>query len=229
MRRLAVFTAALALGLCGPAAAFFSGYLTLDPKDPGAGTRATIDVHGPGANYTFDFMGMRFARGTKWHNRAVGRRCRNARAAVDDCPGGSRIGAGTASLQATRRGPLTRVDIDLYLARRKLSEDAARVLMVTRAPGRTGFATGRVFELNPDIYRRKGLQLQLQGLRKAFFGIGVRDWNVHFAAHRKVEGRRVDLITNPRTCTADGWPWTIAIGSLHSSQSFYHGAVDCSG
>jgi hypothetical protein len=226
VRRLGLLTVALVLGLCGTAAGFPAGYLTLDPKEPGAGTRATIDLHGSGK---INAVILRMARGTGFHNRAVARRCRNAQAAADDCPAGSRVGGGRATLQAEPRGDRVAVDIDLYLAPRRRSEDAAGLVMVTRAAGRTGYGTGRVFELNPDIYPQKGLQLQLERVRRANFGLGIRDFNVHLEAHRTVDGRRVDLITNPGSCPAMGWPWTIAIGNLHGSQGFYHGAVNCSG
>lgn len=225
MGRLVLLTFALVLALCGAAVAFPAGYLTLDPKEPGEGTVATLDLRG---GFPMDALVLRVGRGTKLHNRAVARRCRNARAAADDCPAASRIGGGTASLQASPGGVRIPVDIDLYLAPRRRTEDITGLAMVTRAPGRTSYGTGRAFELSPELYPRKGLQLQWERLEKAFFGMPVKHLNVHVGAHRTVGGRRVDLITNPSGCPADGWPWAITVGSLHGSQNLFHGAVDCS-
>ena len=225
MRRVAPLTFALVLGLCGAAVAFPAGYLTLDPKEPGEGTLATLDLRG---GFVTNVLVLRVARGTKLHPRAVTRRCRNARAAADDCPAASRIGGGTARLETLPDTVSLTVEIDLYLAPRRRTEDIAGLAMVTRAPGRHSYGTGRAFELNPELYPRKGLQLQWERLEKAFFGMRVRHLNVHLGAHRTVQGRRVRLITNPSGCPEGGWPWTIAVGSLHGSQNFFHGAVDCS-
>ncbi|MFL5779893.1 MAG: hypothetical protein ACJ760_01125 [Thermoleophilaceae bacterium] len=229
MRRVALLTIALALGLCGSAAGFDAGHLTLDPRQAGTGTRLTIDLRQPRGSNGINAIIPQLARGTRFHDRAVARRCRNSQAAADDCPAGSRVGAGTASLEAEPGGARIPVGVGLYLAPRRRSDDIAGLVMVTRAPSRTGYGTGRVFELNPETYPQEGLQLQLERVRRAFFGLGIRDFNVHLGAHRAVAGRRVDLITNPGSCPFAGWPWTLAVGSLDRSQRIYRGAVDCSG
>jgi hypothetical protein len=228
LRRVALLTVALVLGLCGSAAGFAAGYVTLSSKQPGAAARATIDIRLPRGDGTPYLIGLRMARGTKWHNRAVARRCRDAQAARDDCPAASRIGGGLASVETSPGGPRNAIDIDLYMARRRVSEDQTGVVLVARHRGRARYATGRVFELNPSLYPRKGLQLRVEGLRKAFFGMGLRDLNVHFGVHRTVDGRRVDLLTGPRSCPSEGWPWTIGLEARDGSGGFFHGTVNCS-
>ena len=224
---VAVLTVALTLTFAATAVAFPAAYLTVAPRDPGAGAVATIDVRLPRGSHPPHALALRMARGTKFHDRAVARRCRNAQAARDECPAASRIGGGMASVEASPGGPRTSIDIDMYLAPRRVTDDLTGVVVVTRSQGRTRYAAGRVSELARSRYPKLGLQLRIEGLERVLFGMGLRQLNVHFGVHRTVDGRRRDLLTNPRSCPPGGWPWTIALEARDGTTGFRHGAIHC--
>jgi hypothetical protein len=228
MLRAIVLAITIALACASTASAFSAAYLTLDPKDPGAGTEATLHVRLQRGFPTPREVALRVARGTELDPRAVGARCSVAEAADDDCPAASRIGGGTAAITNDKLP----VDIDLYLAPRPRPGDVAGVVMVTRRDDRIGVAPGRVFRLDEDVYRRKGIQFTFRGVRDALKPPAgservLRRLNVHLGAHRTVAGERVDLITNPSKCGPDGWPWTLSLGAPGGT-NFYHGPIDCS-
>jgi hypothetical protein len=231
VRRAAVLAITLLTLACAATAdAFPSAYLTFDPKTPGSGTLATLDMRLSRGWQAPRTIALRIARGTKVDPGAVARRCTVARAAEDDCPNASRIGGGKADVSVTSDDSTIRADIDLYLAPERRSGDIAGVVMVVRAAG-IEHASGRVFPLDAEDYPRKGIQVTFEGVRRAFtaspsFVPVIRHLNVHFGAHRTLDGERVDLITNPTVCGPDGWPWTI--GLEDNGTNFFHGSVNCS-
>jgi hypothetical protein len=233
MRRTALISLLALLAFAAAAlAAGGSASLTVNPKEAGKGSVATIDAKPPRKDENPSSVALRVSKGVKVDPKAVARRCRPAQAQQNSCPAASRIGGGKADLTVTPGGPVT-ADIDLYLAPKQRAGDIAAVVAIAVAAGQTAHTTGRIFRLDTDKYPKLGLQTSFDNLRSAFkppegFKVHVDHLNLHFGKHRTVDGKRHDLIRNPSTCGAKGWPWHVEVGYPTNGHYFFHGSVDCS-
>jgi hypothetical protein len=234
LRRIALIAVAATLAYATAAIAVVDPVnLTLEPKGIGEGSVATLDYEAAKSWSNPRGLVVRVKRGFKVGPKAVETRCRVAEAAqTGSCPSGSRIGGGRADLTVTPGGRIT-ADVDLYLAPRQSPGDLAGVVVIANAAGQKRHAVGRVFRLDRDRFRKYGLQATFGDLRKAFkpppgFKVHVDHINVHVGTHRTVDGERHDLLRNPSSCGASGWPWQVLLIHPGGDRSHLYGAFKCS-
>ena len=229
MRRAATAAAVLALALAGSALAAGSAKLTIDPNEAGKGTVATIDATPPSSSKNPSSVVLQVVKGVGVHPAAVAKRCTNAQAGNNSCPRASRIGGGNAEVTVTGFGKVT-ATIKLYLGRKQKPGDIAGVVGIATAGGQTAHAIGRVRHIDRG---RLGVETRFDHLDKALkpppgIKAHVDHIHLHFGTHRRVNGKRVDLITNPKTCTPKGWPYRISVRYPDGTGQSYHSSVTCS-
>jgi hypothetical protein len=236
MRSLAVVIVALALA--GTAIALTRAptvSVTVAPREVGEGSTVTLDARSSTAPGGGQIRGvsLRLARGFRANPAAVAERCRVAQAAkTHSCPTDSRIGGGEATLKLANGGRLTG-DLDLYLAPRQHPSELAGIVVLGDTQGRKGHAVGRIMRLDPDIFRKYGLQVTVERLKSALepppgMRARIRRLELQIGVHRPADGRFRHLIRNPGSCGNDGWPWQVLRIHITNDASASYGAIECS-
>jgi hypothetical protein len=236
VRRAALLTVALAFA--GTASALTLAppvSVTVAPREVGEGSVVTLEARSsssPGGG-RIRGISLRLARGFRANPAAVAERCRVAQAAeTHSCPTDSRIGGGEATLTLANGGRVTG-DLDLYRAPRQHPSELAGIVVITDTQGRKGHAVGRIMRLDPDTFRKYGLQVTLDRLASAMkpppgTRARIRRLELQIGVHRPADGRFRHLIKNPESCGAQGWPWQAQLIHLAGDRSFYYGAIECS-
>lgn len=237
MRPLAVVVVALVLTATASALSLVpAASVSVSPPDAGQGSTVGVDVRttssSPGAG-KIRGVSLRLARGFRANPAAVAERCRVAEAAkTHTCPTGSRIGGGEATLRLAGGGRLTG-DLDLYLAPRQHPSELAGIVVLTDTQGREGHAVGRIVRLDPDTFRKYGLQVTIDRLASAMepppgTRARIRRLSLQIGVHRPADGRFRHLIRNPGRCGTDGWPWQVQRIHLAGDASYFYGTIECS-
>ena len=231
MRRALVLSVVALLALAAAAWAAGSVTLTADPNTAGAGTVATLEATPPDSQKNPRAVALKVKKGVKFDGRAVAKRCSDAQAQQNSCPAGSRFGGGRIDVTATPGGPVE-VDVALYLGRKRKAGDLAGVVGIAtvKATGQKGHAFGRIFKIDEG---KLGLETRFGGLDKALkpppnIKVHVDHIKLRFGKHRRVNGKRVDLITNPGKCPSNGWPFAAVVTYPSGPGQTFRGSVDCS-
>jgi len=229
MRR-AVLTALVAsLAFAAMAFAAGSATLTVDPNTVGAGSVASLDATPPDNSKVPRAVALKVVKGVKFDGKAVAQRCSDAQAKQNSCPAGSRIGGGKIDATATGFGAV-QVNVDLYLGPPRATGDLAGLVGIASGAGQKGHAFGRLFRIDEG---KLGLESRFGGLDRAIkpppnIKVTVDRLRLHFGKHRRVNGKRHDLIRNPGTCGQKGWPYAASITYPDGTGKTFRGAVTCS-
>jgi hypothetical protein len=230
MRRALLIALIASFALAAAALAAGSAKLTVSPNTAGAGSVATIDAVPPNGSKNPRSVALKVVKGVKYDGRAAAKRCSDAQAKQNSCPAGSRIGGGTINVTANPGGPVT-VDVGLFLAPKRKAGDLAGIVGIAtvRATGQKGHALGRLFRINEG---KLGLETLFGGLDKAVkpppnIKVHVDHLRLHFGKHRQVNGKRVDLITNPSTCPDKGWPYAASVTYPDGTGKTFRHTVAC--
>jgi hypothetical protein len=231
MRRAVLIALVATLAFAAVALGAGSATLTVNPNKAGKGSVATIDATPPNGNKNPRSVALKVVKGAKFDGRAVPLRCSDAQAKQNSCPAGSRIGGGTIDATATPGGPFT-VNVALFLGHKRQSGDLAGVVGIAtvNATGQKGHAFGRVLKIDQG---KLGLETRFGGLDKALkppanVKVHVDHLRLHFGKHRQLNGKRVDLTTNPKSCPAKGWPYAAVVTYPDGSGKTFRGSVACS-
>jgi hypothetical protein len=231
MRRAVLLSVLALLALAAAAFAAGSAKLTVDPNTAGAGSVATIEATPPNGSKNPRSVALKVAKGVKFDGRAAPKRCSDAQAKQNSCPAGSRIGGGMIDVTATPGGHVT-VDVGLFLGPKRRPDDLTGVVGIAtvRATGQKRHAFGRVFKIDEG---KLGLETRFGGLDKAVkpppnIKVHVDHLTLHFGRHRRVDGKRVDLIRNPSKCGPKGWPYAAVVTYPDGSGKTFRDAVACS-
>lgn len=227
MRRAALIALVASLALAAVALAAGSATLTVNPNTVGAGSVSTLDATPPDKSKMPRSVALKVVKGVKFDGKAVAKRCSNAQAQQNNCPPGSRIGGGKINANA---GFPVDVDVALFLAPKRKSGDLAGLVGIASAAGRKGHAFGRIFRIDEG---KLGLESTFTGLDKAIppppgVKVTVNHLKLHFGKHRTVAGKRHDLIRNPSTCGAKGWPYAAIVTYPDGSGQTFRHSVTCS-
>ena len=234
MRRAVLIAAVLALALSGMAAATATAaQVKVDPAGVGEGSVLTLAARGSTSPTSDSLIGVsvRLVRGFRANPAAVAERCSAAQSAeTHRCPADSRIGGGKVTL-ALPSGEEMTSDLDLYLAPRQHPGELAGIVVLADTKGRKGHAVGRILRLDPDTWRRYGLQITFDRLRGALrtgkAQARITRVKVHIGHHRSVGGEVRHLIRNPGRCGSGGWPWQVEGFGTNGIGAAY-GAIECS-
>jgi hypothetical protein len=229
MRRAALLSVLALLAFAAVALAAGSAKLTVNPNTNDTGSVATLDATPPNQSKVPRSVALKVVKGVKFDGRAVPKRCSNAQAKQNSCPAGSRIGGGKIDANATGFGPV-QVDVSLFLAPKRRATDVAGLVGIAEAAGQKGHAFGRIFRIDEG---KLGLESSFGGLDKAIKpppGVTVRvtHLRLHFGKHRQLNGKRVDLITNPKSCPSKGWPYAATITYPDGSGKTFRDTTACS-
>lgn len=232
MRRVLLIAVVASLAFAAVALAAGSATLTIDPNTAGAGTVATLDATPPNQSKVPRSVALKVVKGVGFDPKAVAKRCTDAQAKQNSCPAGSRIGGGRIDVTATPGGPV-QVDVALFLGPKRKGTDLAGLVGIAtvKATGQKGHAFGRVLRIDQG---RLGLESVFGGLDKALkppagFKVRVDHLRLHFGKHRRVAGKRHDLIRNPKTCPAKGWPYAASVTYPDGTGKTFRHSVTCSG
>jgi hypothetical protein len=234
VKRPVLIAVVLALALSGMAAAVATAaQVKVDPAEPGEGSSVTLVARGSTSPTSDALLGVsvRLVRGFRANPAAVAERCSAAQAAqTHSCPRDSRIGGGEVELTLATGAQMTS-DLDLYLAPRQQPRELAGIVVLADTKGRKGHALGRIIRLDPDTWRRYGLQVTLDHLRGALrtgkAHARITRVSVHIGHNRRAGGRLRHLIRSPGSCGTDGWPWQFqAIGTSGIGSAY--GSIRCS-
>lgn len=254
--------AGLAIGalLAVPALAQIPGDpVKVDPSTAGKASHLIIDIRGaedPKANGRAPQSAVLAATaGFKFDPRARAERCSADKAKAFNCPGASKIGAGTADATVSNgviSQPVT-ADVEMFLAPAPKSGDLAGVVLQfrERSTGQRGSTTGRVVKAGgtfglevrfedlstANAAAPEGFTVRLDRLRADVGAARTEKVTVccktvtKNGVKRKVKYRkkvRRDLLRNPRTC--DGtWEYQVRLRYSASDESVRDGSVACSG
>lgn len=231
MRRTTLIALIASLAFAAVAFAAGSAKLTVDPNTAGAGSVVSLDATPPNGSKNPRSVALKVVKGVKVDPRAVAKRCSDAQGKQNSCPAGSRIGGGRIDVTATPGGAVT-VNVDLFLGPPRKAGDVAGLVGIAtvKATGQKGHAFGRVFRIDQG---KLGLESMFGGLDKAIkpptgFKIHVDRLRLHFGKHRQLNGKRVDLITNPGKCPAKGWPYAASVTYPDGTGKTFPGSAACS-
>lgn len=230
MRRIALISTFALLAFSALALAAGSATLTVDPNQAGKGSVSTLDATPPNPDKNPSAVALKVVKGVKFNGKAAPGRCTDAQAQQNNCPAGSRIGGGRIDVTATPGGPVV-VDVALFLGRKRQQGDLAGLVGIAtvRASGQKGHAFGRLRRIDEGSL---GLESRFSGLDKAIkppagFKVRVDHLKLRFGKHRTVNGKRVDLITNPSNCPDKGWPYAAIVRYPDGTGKTFRGSVDC--
>jgi hypothetical protein len=233
MRRGVLIAIVLASALSGMACAVATAArVKVDPAGAGEGSFVTLVARGSTSPTSDALRGVsvRLVRGFRANPAAVAERCSAAQVAeTHRCPTDSRIGGGKVTLTLASGEQITS-DLDLYLAPRQDPRALAGIVVIADTKGRKGHALGRIVRLDPDTWRRYGLQVTLDHLRGALrtgkAHARITRISVHIGQHRRADGRLRHLIRNPGSCGTDGWRWQLLAIGMDGIGAAY-GSIDC--
>ena len=231
MRRITLLAVFTSLAFATAALAAGSATLTVDPNGVGKGSVATVEATPPNASKNPSSVALQVVKGVKFNGKAVATRCTNAQANQNSCPAGSRVGGGRIDVTATPGGPVV-VDVALFLGTKQKAADLAGVVAIAtvRQTGQKGHAIWRIRRIDQG---NLGIETRFDNLNNALkppagFKVHVDHLKLRFGKHRQVNGKRVDLITNPSTCGQNGWPYRVIVKYPDGTGKNFHGSATCS-
>jgi hypothetical protein len=231
MRRTVLVALVSLLAFAAVAFAAGSAKLTVEPNEVGKGSVATLEATPPDGDKNPSSLALKVVKGVKFNGKAVATRCTKAQANQNSCPADSRIGGGRIDVTATPGGAVV-VDVALFLAPKQKPADLAGVVAIAtvRATGQKGHAIGRIRRIDQG---NLGLETRFDNLNNALkppagFKVHVDHLKMRFGKHRTVNGKRVDLITNPSTCGEKGWPYRAIVTYPDGTGKTFRGSITCS-
>jgi len=227
-RRVCVFASVVAASLSATAAwaeVLAPGSLRALPARAGSPSSLVVNAsfdQPPGAE--LQAYNVDIARGFRFDPRAAGARCTVRRARSGTCPASSKIGGGVGRLSVKSATlPRTRfvVDIAFYLMRPQRRGDIAGLVLAGREPA-SGVRFALLGRLVGLRHGRYGLELRFAHTARELpsgFQVQLRRVHVRFGTDRTVLLRHggqtkpvtYHLLTNPRACSASGWPFLLTV------------------
>ncbi|HKP88590.1 MAG TPA: hypothetical protein VJT75_01325 [Thermoleophilaceae bacterium] len=228
--RLPLLIAVLAsLALAGAALAAGSAKLSFSPNTAGAGSVATVNATPPDGSKNPSSVALKVVKGLKYDGRAVPGRCSDAQAKQNSCPAGSRAGGGRIDVTATPGGPVT-VNVALFLGPKRQPGDLVGLVAIAtvQGTGQKGHAFGRV---RPIDEGKLGVETRFDNLNDALkppagFKVHVDHLKLSLGKHRQVNGKRVDLLKNPKTCDG-GWAFRAVVRYPDGTGKTFPGSASC--
>ncbi len=203
---------------------FKPGSLRLTPDTTHAASKLVVNAgFDQKAGARLRAYNVDIARGFRFDPRAVAKRCTIQQAQSSTCPAASRIGSGSSKV--TIAGKRSTFGVDFYLTPPQQHGDiAGLVLSVHQAGSANGFSLiGRMVRLRHGPY---GLELRFADAgRQLPPNIDVQLNRIHATIGARRAGH--SLLTTPRTCSGNGWPFRLIVAYSTGTET-YSGPAACS-